>query len=89
MTIERQTYEIIRNQWKDCNKKFVIHHCSQCEYPCGYFWENNQLLFDAGCFCLLEKEKPRICSDDELMDWIKDNGAIVEKIFAEEKIFVN
>jgi len=85
----RQNYEIIRNKWKDNNKKFVIHHCSQCEYACGYFWVDNQLYFDAGCFCLLEKEKPRLCSDDELIKWIKDNQEVIDQIFADEKIFIN
>jgi len=89
MSPDRQIYFIILNKWKNDNKKFIIHHCSQCEYACGFFWVNNQLYFDSGCFCLVEKEKPRLCSDDELLKFIRENPETIEKIFEEEKIIVN
>lgn len=80
-----QLYEIIKHQWKD--KKFVTHTCSQCEYPCGWFWKNEALYYDAGCFCLVEKEEPEKRSPEELKKFIQDNPEVIEQNFEEEKVY--
>lgn len=34
-------------------KKWIVHHCSFCNYPCGYiFCDNNEYVgYDRGCYC--------------------------------------
>lgn len=36
------------------NKKWTIHHCSLCGYPCGYIIDHAQDLveYDSGCDCI-------------------------------------
>jgi len=80
----RQIFQVIKEHWHD--RKFVIHKCTFCDYECGYYWEKNQLLYSSGCFCLIEREKPRLCSDDELLKYIKNNMDLIWEKFHEEKI---
>ena len=84
-----QDFEIIKNHFKSNNKKVVIHHCSQCEYPCGFYWIDNQLYFDSGCFCLEVKEKPQIRNDDDLKKFVKENPDWVKETFENEKITIS
>jgi hypothetical protein len=33
-------------------KKFVVRHCSLCNYPLNYFAIDNIIYLDTGCYCV-------------------------------------
>lgn len=43
--------------------KWIIHHCSFCNYPCGYLFMNDTVQYDNGCRCLKNYPKPRNWQD--------------------------
>ena len=32
-------------------KKWIIHNCSMCGYPCGFIFRDDGVLYDSGCGC--------------------------------------
>ncbi len=53
----------------------VWHTCSICSYPCGYFFDGEELYHDAGCNCTVPSSQviePR--DEDELVKLINENG---------------
>lgn len=32
-------------------RRWGIHNCCACGYPCGYVIESEAVLYDAGCYC--------------------------------------
>lgn len=42
----------VRNTLSKLNKKLTCHHCSICNYPCGYVFINDKPYYDSGCNCL-------------------------------------
>lgn len=84
----RKIFNIIKFHCKQSNERYVIHNCSQCEYPCCFYWENEQLMFDGGCWCLVEKVPPKPMNDDEFISYIRKNPEIVERKLKEMKIIL-
>lgn len=39
-------------------KKWVIHTCTVCKYPCGFLFSDDldTVRYDAGCYCTMEKD---------------------------------
>ena len=33
-------------------KRWIIHECSMCGYPCGYYFAGDKVKYDAGCNCV-------------------------------------
>lgn len=38
--------------------RWIIHHCSMCNYPCGFIIKGNQVTYDSGCDCIWGGERP-------------------------------
>ena len=36
---------------QDTGKKFVLHNCTYCYYPCGWVYQDKTLQYDSGCDC--------------------------------------
>ncbi len=36
--------------------RWVIHHCSMCDYPCGYLFNGDKVEYDAGCGCVTYRD---------------------------------
>ena len=54
------------------DKVFIWHHCTSCKYPCGYFFDGEELYHDAGCNCTnTQLIEPR--DSDELIELIHEN----------------
>ncbi len=67
---------------KKSRKKFVIHNCGFCNYPCGFFHNGYNLLYDSGCDCVRSPSEPRICGNDSLDFYLKPEHGHIEKIKA-------
>lgn len=53
-------------------KRFSIHHCGFCKYPCGflfYAFEEHEVVYDNGCDCVTY-DGLRVSSWQELADFI-------------------
>lgn len=31
---------------------YLVHHCSMCNYPCGYVIKGEEVFYDSGCNCV-------------------------------------
>lgn len=58
--------------------KLIVHKCSMCNYPCGYFWSIEGVAYDNGCDCTMFGEwTPR--SEWELEEYIAENPSAVQE----------
>lgn len=47
-----KTSEELKEQAKKIGlKKWKVHECSMCGYPCGYIIESERISYDPGCYC--------------------------------------
>lgn len=48
-----RTAEEFRAQAKERGiTKWVVHHCSICNYECGYVIQGDDVFYDSGCNCV-------------------------------------
>lgn len=49
----KRTKEELMKQIKEHDiKRWTIHNCSMCGYPCGYLIEGDNIFYDCGCDCV-------------------------------------
>lgn len=77
---------IIKEHWK--NKKFIVHTCSLCDYPCGFIWVEGELFYDSGCHCLKYKVLEPV-KEFELFRFILTHRKYIENKFKDENLTVN
>lgn len=41
---------------KSSIKRWTIHNCSLCGYPCGFLFRGDKVFFDCGCYCVTTHE---------------------------------
>jgi hypothetical protein len=61
-----KTIDDFKKQAKDKGiRRWVIHHCSMCQYPCGYLIGSKQekVMYDNGCGCVMYPPSPRDWQD--------------------------
>ncbi len=80
-----QAIHIIRDHW--AKKKFVIHRCHLCDYPCGFIFKENKIFYDSGCNCV-EKMLLEEQTEEFLLHVLGKNPEIIEQAFKEENILV-
>jgi len=85
MVKAEQALQIIKDHW--ANKKFVIHNCSICEYPCGFIFREGLIFYDSGCYCIDEKMVEER-NDEFFLHYLRKNPDVIEKAFEEERISV-
>ncbi len=86
----RQTFEILKLHFKTGNEVMWIDKCSICNENYGFFWDDEQLMFDGTCNCEVQSsEEAEIRSDDDLMEFIEKNPDVIFKIMQEHHIYLN
>ena len=77
--------ELIREHCIRRQTKLIAHNCSICNYPCGFFWdENNNLVYDSGCFCT-KKQYLEVRPIKDIVSFISDNVGTVSQFLLECK----
>ena len=79
---EHTILDIFKSKAIKDNRVFQIDKCSFCNYRLGYFWKDNQIYFDAGCYCIGEK-LIEARSESELLKFIKANIDHINECFEE------
>lgn len=82
--------EEVLNKMKT-GKKFLIHNCSLCGYPCGYIFKkfiekpDKLLVYDSGCYCTNQYPNYQLASKSDIEDHLLNNSHIN---FLEDKNFL-
>lgn len=66
-------------------KRYKVHNCSMCEYPCSFFIEQDKLFYDSGCDCVRYTNIQERSFDDLDFYFDASNGHIpyIEKFLNE------
>lgn len=49
-------------------KKWIIHNCVICNYPCGFLFEFDNVYYDNGCYCTYLEAPLRQSNFQEVAD---------------------
>lgn len=63
--------------------KWIIHHCSICNYPCGYVFSSNyeHVGYDSGCDCVsYENIQPRSWDDLAAQYNVQNNEEYIKEM---------
>ena len=71
--MSKKTIDDFKRQAKVKNiTRWIIHHCSMCNYPCGYSICNEHVRYDSGCSC--SRSPTRQSSWEELAKHYNNNA---------------
>lgn len=74
MAIEKilfgKNWEYFKKRAKELKKRFwTVNICSFCKYKCGYIFQDDEVYYNFGCSCVIEKIKPRKTTWEEVANF--------------------